>query len=392
VPPESSRRKILLVTNDLGPRSGGIETFIHGLLEKLNGSQIVILTSSQEGGLDFDKELKRKFGLIVYRHRSKVLLPTPRVIRRAKELMRAHEATTIWFGAAAPLALMAPNLRRAGAIRIVALTHGHEVWWSKIWPFSLMLRRIGSGVDHLTYLGEFTRGKISSSLTKSQAAAMVTIAPGIDTNHFAPPTSPDTLRRELGLLVKKVVLCVGRLVHRKGQDVLIDAMAEISKKVSNAHLVLIGEGPYRKDLENRARKAGVIDRITFIGRIRYAELPRYIAIGDIFAMPARSRFAGLEVEGLGIVYLEASACGLPVIGGDSGGAPDAVLHGETGLVVDGRSESAVAKAITELFLDPKRAKEMGTQGRIWVEQNWNWQLWAERFKNLLLEDQPSVPR
>jgi phosphatidylinositol alpha-1,6-mannosyltransferase len=103
VPPESSRRKILLVTNDLGPRSGGIETFIHGLLEKLDGSQIVILTSSQEGGLDFDKELKRKFGLIVYRDRSKVLLPTPRVIRRAKELMRAHEATTIWFGAAAPL-------------------------------------------------------------------------------------------------------------------------------------------------------------------------------------------------------------------------------------------------------------------------------------------------
>lgn len=389
---EVKDRKILCITNDFGPRAGGIETFLIGLIERLPGSSVIVYCSQQGDTQAYDQAWLKDFGVEVIRDRSKILLPSLRVGKRVRRLLRERQIETVFFGAAAPLALLSHGLRRAGARRIIALTHGHEVWWSKIWPFSLMLRRIGSGVDHLTYLGEFTRGKISSSLTKSQAAAMVKIAPGIDTNHFAPPTSPDTLRSELGLLDKKVVLCVGRLVHRKGQDVLIDAMAEISKKVSNAHLVLIGEGPYRKDLENRARKAGVTDRITFIGRIRYAELPRYIAIGDIFAMPARSRFAGLEVEGLGIVYLEASACGLPVVGGDSGGAPDAVLHGETGLVVDGRSESAVAKAITELFLDPKRAKEMGTQGRIWVEQNWNWQLWAERFKNLLLEDQPSVPR
>jgi hypothetical protein len=119
VPPESNYRKILLVTNDLGPRSGGIETFIHGLLEKLDGSQIAILTSSQKGDTDFDKELSRKHGVVVYRYPAKVLLPTPRIIKRAKAIMREHNSTTIWFGAAAPLALMAGA--RTGAVALTVL-------------------------------------------------------------------------------------------------------------------------------------------------------------------------------------------------------------------------------------------------------------------------------
>ncbi len=385
-------KKILCITNDFGPRAGGIETFLIGLIERLPHSTVIVYTSQQGDTKAYDQAWLDKFGVEVIRDRSKILLPSLRVGKRVRALLRERKIETVFFGAAAPLALLSHGLRRAGAKKIVALTHGHEVWWSKIWPFSWLLRRIGHGVDHLTYLGEFTRSKISSCLTKSQREAMVKIAPGIDTAHFAPQKSTDSLRSELGLLEKKVIISVGRLVHRKGQDILIDAMAEIAKRVDNAHLVLIGEGPYRKHLEDRARKVGVTDHITFIGRIGYVDLPRYIAVGDIFSMPARSRFAGLEVEGLGIVYLEASACGLPVVGGDSGGAPDAVLHGETGLVVDGRSKSAVAAAIIELFLDSKRAEEMGARGRNWVEQNWNWQLWAEKFKNLLLADQPSARR
>lgn len=388
----ASSKKILCITNDFGPRAGGIETFLIGLIERLPHSSVVVYTSQQGITHAYDEAWLQNFGVEVIRDRAKILLPTLRVGRSVRELLRERKIETVFFGAAAPLALLSQGLRRAGAKKIVALTHGHEVWWSKVWPFSLMLRRIGHGVDHLTYLGEFTRGKISASLNPSQAAAMVKIAPGIDTSHFAPLTSPDSLRSELGLLDKKVVVSVGRLVHRKGQDVLIDAMVEISKEVSSVHLLLIGEGPYQKHLENRARRAGVADRITFIGRISYKDLPRYIALGDIFAMPARSRFAGLEVEGLGIVYLEASACGLPVVGGDSGGAPDAVLHGETGLVVDGRSKSAVAGAVIELLLDTQRAAKMGAQGRIWVEANWNWQLWSDKFKNLLSVDRPSAPR
>jgi phosphatidylinositol alpha-1,6-mannosyltransferase len=123
--------------------------------------------------------------------------------------------------------------------------------------------------------------------------------------------------------------------------------------------------------------------VTFIGRIQYKDLPRFICVGDIFAMPSRSRLAGLEVEGLGIVYLEASSCELPVIAGKSGGAPDAVLEGETGITVDGTNSSEIAIAIIELLDDPAKAKEMGKRGRKWIEANWRWDIWAKEFTNLL---------
>jgi phosphatidylinositol alpha-1,6-mannosyltransferase len=136
-------------------------------------------------------------------------------------------------------------------------------------------------------------------------------------------------------------------------------------------------------LEDLAKKFSVQDSITFIGRIQYADLPRYISVGDIFAMPSRSRLAGLEVEGLGIVYLEASACGLPVIAGKSGGAPDAVLEGVTGITVDGRDPAEIARAVNTLFEDPIRAKEMGQRGREWIISNWRWDIWSAKFIELL---------
>jgi phosphatidylinositol alpha-1,6-mannosyltransferase len=215
---------------------------------------------------------------------------------------------------------------------------------------------------------------------------MVKIAPGIDTEHFSPQDSTQ-LRQELGLNGKKVIVSVGRLVHRKGQDVLIEAMPRIMAEVPSAHILMIGEGPYRSYLESRAKALGIQDRVTFIGRIQYVDLPRYICVGDLFVMPSRSRLAGLEVEGLGIVYLEASSCGLPVIAGNSGGAPDAVLEGETGLVVDGTQKIEVAAAVIELLLDADRSKAMGVHGRQWIIQEWRWDLWATRFATLLKVNQ-----
>jgi phosphatidylinositol alpha-1,6-mannosyltransferase len=244
------------------------------------------------------------------------------------------------------------------------------------------MKSISRQVNTLTYLGEFTRNAISKSVTKVAAQSMVKIAPGIDTDHFSPQDARE-LRNELGLTEKKVIVSVGRLVHRKGQDILIEAMPAIIKDVPEAHILMIGEGPYRAYLENRVKALGIQERVTFIGRIQYADLPRYICAGDLFVMPSRSRFAGLEVEGLGIVYLEASACGLPVIAGDSGGAPDAVLEGQTGLVVDGTSKSDVAAAAVELLLDPDRSQAMGIRGRQWIIQEWRWEIWSARFAELL---------
>ena len=381
VPPESSRRKILLVTNDLGPRSGGIETFIHGLLEKLDGSQIAILTSSQEDDLDFDKELNRKFGVVVYRDRAKVLLPTPRVIRKAKEIMNDHQATTIWFGAAAPLALMAPNLRKAGAKRIVAVTHGHEVWWAKLPPFNLAMRRIGKSCDVLTYLGPFTKSAIAKSVGKK--VSLVQIAPGISTEFFQPGDKPADLVEKYEIGSRPTLLCVGRLVHRKGQDRLIEAMSRIKTEIPDALLLLVGSGPREAHLRKLISKFHLEEDVKLLGRITYDQLPKHFLLGDVFVSPSRSRLGGLEVEGLGIVYLEASASGLPVIAGKSGGAPDAVLNNKTGVVVDGTDIDAISKACISLLSNPRLAKEYGSAGRIWAVENWNWNYWGSKFAEVL---------
>jgi phosphatidylinositol alpha-1,6-mannosyltransferase len=212
---------------------------------------------------------------------------------------------------------------------------------------------------------------------------MVKIAPGIDTDHFAPQPDAASLRADLGLTEKKVIVSVGRLVHRKGQDTLVEALPEILDSIPNAHLIFIGEGPYKDHLVKRAQELSVTEAITFIGRIQYSDLPRYICVGDIFAMPSRSRLAGLEVEGLGIVYLEASACGLAVIGGKSGGAPDAVLEGETGYAVDGTSTHEVADAAIRLLSNPELAGKMGARGRQWIIDEWRWEIWARKFAALL---------
>ena len=378
--------KILCITNDFGPRAGGIETFVIGLIERLPRSRVIVYTSAQDNSEHYDRRWLEEYGVEVVRDKAKILLPTPGVAYCVKAIVREREISTVFFGAAAPLALLSRTLRKTGVTHIVALTHGHEVWWSKVWPFTMAMKSISRHVSHLTYLGEFTKSAISRSITREAAARMVKIAPGIDTDHFSPQDASQ-LRSEHGLSEKKVIVSVGRLVHRKGQDVLIEAMPAIIKEVPEAHILMIGEGPYRGYLENRVKALGLQERITFIGRIQYADLPKHICAGDLFVMPSRSRLAGLEVEGLGIVYLEASACGLPVIAGDSGGAPDAVLEGETGLVVDGTSKADVAAAVIELLQDAGRSKAMGIRGREWIIQEWRWDIWASRFAQLLKVNQ-----
>ena len=375
--------KILCITNDFGPRAGGIETFVMGLIERLPHGSVTVYTSQQGDTRNYDQGWLDQFGVKVIRDRSKILLPTPRVLQAVKQVVNTENIRIVFFGAAAPLAVMSRGLRKAGAQKIISLTHGHEVWWAKLWPFNWVLGHIGNSVDHLTYLGDFTRSQISLALSTRARSAMVKIAPGIDTTHFAPQSSAIELRDSLGLANKKVIVSVGRLVHRKGQDSLISALPEILQHYPDAHILMVGEGPYRAHLENLVAKLAVKSSITFIGRIQYADLPRFICTGDIFAMPSRSRLAGLEVEGLGIVYLEASACGLPVIAGKSGGAPDAVVEGETGITVDGSKPSEIAKAITYLFDNPKEAREMGARGREWILSNWRWEIWAEKFTELL---------
>lgn len=378
----SNPRKILLVTNDLGPHAGGIESFILGLLGQMDGKDIVIYTSSEDGHTEFDETLRKKYGVEVIRDRAKTLLPTPRVNRAVSRVMSEYGAQFIWFGAAAPLGFMAGHLRRKGATRIVALTHGHEVWWSRIWPFTLFMKAMARQIDAFGYLGNFTKSAMKRAV--GDLTNFVRIAPGIAIDHFVPGDKSPELISQYGLDGKLVIVCVARLVHRKGQDKLIEAMPEILKSVPNAVLLIIGQGPYKGHLDKLVAKCQVQDSVKFVGRLSYDALPAHIQLGDIFAMPSRSRHFGLEVEGLGISYLEASSCGIPVVGGASGGAPDAVLEGETGTVVDGRDRHDIALSIISLLRNPELRASMARRGREWAVSEWSWSLWGERFRRLLL--------
>lgn len=371
-------KRLLVITNDFGPRAGGIESFVQALIERLPYQSAVIFTSRQQGSHAFDEEFSGRTGALIIRDRSKVLLPTPRTIRRAKRLLREHHIERVWFGAAAPLALMAGTLRKAGAQTIVATTHGHEVWWARVPLMKIAIARIGKTVDVLTYLGDYTASQLRKGVAEEDHHKLVRLAPGVDTSHFA-PVAPHPIRDHIGA---PVLVCISRLVHRKGQDRLIAAMPLIRQKFPHACLLLVGAGPLESKLRAHAQELGVADAIHFTGRVDYASLPSYFCAGDLFVMPTRDRLWGLEVEGLGMVYLEASACGIPVIAGRSGGSPDAVIDGRTGYVVEDQIEQIAARC-NELLSNPQRRAEMGAAGRDWVEKNWQWSGIALEHQRLL---------
>ncbi len=374
-----SGSRTLIVTNDFPPRTGGIQTFVGELARRRPSGSVVVYTSAWPGAQQYDRGLD----FPVVRHRASVMLPTPTVARHAEDLLVSYGCSSVLFGAAAPLGVLGPRLRRAGADRLVALTHGHEAGWAGMPGGSPLLRRIGDGVDVVTYLGEYTRARIARALSPAAAARMARLAPGVDVETFSPRVDGAPVRARYRLGDRPVVVCVSRLMPRKGQDTLVSAMPAIRSRVPGAVLLLVGGGPYRDRIERLARRTGVRDHVVFTGAVPDRDLAAHYAAGDVFAMPCRTRNRGLDVEGLGIVYLEASATGLPVVAGDSGGAPDAVLAGRTGYVVSGRQVADVADRVSELLLDPVRAAAMGAAGRAWVEEAWGWDTVARRLDALL---------
>ncbi|MFD3815565.1 glycosyltransferase family 4 protein [Streptomyces rubiginosohelvolus] len=371
-------RRTLVVTNDFPPRQGGIETFVRAMTDRFPADSVVVYTSAEPGAAAHDAALPYP----VVRDPARMLLPVPRVTARAAELARRHGCGSVWFGAAAPLGLMADRLRReSGVRRAVATTHGHEVWWARTPGARALLRRIGERTDAVTYLGEATRTPIAAALGPAAARRMVRLAPGVDAEAFAVrpgardgvQTPAGGVRERYGLGGRPVILCAARLVPRKGQDTLIRALPAVLRSVPDAVLLLTGDGPYVRTLHRLAADTGVADAVVLAGGRPHPEMPEHYAAADVFAMPCRTRRSGLEVEGLGIVFLEAAAAGLPVLVGASGGAPGTVRDGETGYLVDGRDTAAVADRLVTLLRDRVAAAAMGEKGRAWVREEWGWE-------------------
>ena len=366
--------RTLVVTNDFPPRPGGIQAFVASLARRQPDGEVVVYAPAWRGAAAYDAA--QPFPVV--RHPGTLMLPVPDVLRRARQVAAAEGCDRVWFGAAAPLGLLAGPL---GLERSVASTHGHEVGWAALPGARSVLRRIGRQVDVVTYLGSYTRSRLEPAL--GPAATLAQLPSGVDPAVFRPGAGGDEVRRRHGLTGRPVVVCVSRLVPRKGQDVLIRGLPAVQRRVPGAVLLLVGGGPDAPRLRRLAAETGVADDVVLTGSVPWEELPAHYDAGDVFAMPCRSRHAGLEVEGLGIVFLEASATGLPVVAGRSGGSPDAVLDGRTGVVVDGTQVDAVAGAVAELLADPERARALGAAGRAWVEREWRWDVLAARLRALL---------
>ncbi|MEP6561030.1 MAG: glycosyltransferase family 4 protein [Nakamurella sp.] len=372
-------RRTLLISNDFPPRSGGIQSYVQSLAERLPAEELVVFAPAWAGAAAYDA--RQPFP--VYRHTKSLMLPGPDVRRRAIELVRDHRLEAVWYGAAAPLSLLTPALRAEGVVRTVASTHGHEVGWSMVPGARSALRRIGQSNDVITFVSQFARRRISAALGPN--AALEYLPPGVRVDTFRPDRfARRQVRARYGISQEApLLLSVSRLVARKGQDSLIRAVPAIIRRVPKLRVLIVGDGPEAPRLRGLVASLGLTDRVVFAGQVDWSDLPAHYAAGDVFAMPCRTRGSGLDVEGLGIVFLEASASGLPVIAGRSGGAPETVQPGRTGVVVDGRDVQAVAAAATDLLAHPARAAGWGANGREWVSAEWNWERSATRLARLL---------
>jgi phosphatidylinositol alpha-1,6-mannosyltransferase len=239
----------------------------------------------------------------------------------------------------------------------------------------------------VTVVSRYTRGRFAAAFGPDTALEL--LHPGVDAATFRPdPHARATLRRRYGLGDAPVVTCVSRLVARKGQDQLLRVLPQLRARVPGTRLLLVGDGPDARRLRGLADVQGVTEHVVFTGPVPAAELPTHHAVGDAFALPCRTRGGGLDVEGLGIVLLEASASGLPVVAGDSGGAPETVREGVTGHVVGGRDTGALTEALAGLLADPDRARQMGAAGREWMLREWALPALVQRLRQLLAGGSP----
>lgn len=372
---------VLLVTNDYPPTVGGIQSYVRDFVDEFvrraGPDELIVFASTQDSAAA--REWDETVPYSVVRWPRRVMLPTPATAREMQRIIAEHGIETVWFGAAAPLAVLAGAAKSAGAARVVASTHGHEVGWSMFPGARQVLSTIGRRADTVTYISEYTLRRFGSAFGSSVEFAA--LPSGVDTRFFHPATGAEraAVRAQLGV-GGPMIVCASRLVRRKGQDTLIDALPDVRREFPDARLVLVGSGPYEKGLRKRAREHGAA--VIFTGTVTRERLRDIVAAADVFAMPARTRGAGLDVEGLGIVYLEAQACGVPVIAGESGGAPETVTDA-SGVVVDGRSSRQVSQALRDLLRDPARRREMGVRGRAHVELAFSWESLGERLFNLL---------
>ena len=367
----------LLVTNDFPPKIGGIQSYLHELWRRLPAADATVFTTHHAGDAAWDAQQPFR----VVRARERQFFPTRSLATRIDALARELDASVILLDPWLPLGQLGPRLAAAPYVVVV---HGAEVTVPGRLPGSRQLGgRVLRGAAGVVAAGTYPAREAERAA--GRVLRGVVIPPGVDVDRFRPLAAPDrrAVRQRFGLDPDRpLVLGVSRLVPRKGFDVLIDAVAGLT----DAQLAIAGAGRDRARLERRAAQRGLGDRVRFLGRVADDDsFPQLYASADVFAMPCRDRWGGLEAEGFGIVFLEAAAAGVPAVAGRSGGSHEAVVDGETGFVVDGRALD-VRGALAALLADDDLRARMGAAARARAVMEFSYDALAARLAPVVAGD------
>jgi phosphatidylinositol alpha-1,6-mannosyltransferase len=364
--------RTLLITNDFPPRLGGIQRTLEALWRHLPADRVAVFCPDWDEAPAYDAAQDFR----IYRQSERFLWPTPDVATRVEAAIEDFGAEVVLFGATYPLAMLGPRLAARGTPYLAA-AHGFEYWLSVVPGAHTLMRYATSKASRVPVMcSAFIARTVRTAVPRRVPVSV--LYPGADLTVFRPDLDTADLRERHGIGDEPLAVCVSRLVARKGQDMLIRSMADVRRRVPGATLMIVGGGPYEDTLRALAADAPE-GSVRFSGQVSEEDLPRYYAMGDVFAMPCRTRLAGLEVEGWGNVFIEAAACAKPVIVGDSGGAREALVDEDTGLLVDGSDAGDVADALARLLGDLPLARAMGAAGRARVERDHTWPRIAEKL-------------
>lgn len=363
--------RAVLVSSSFLPGRGGIESYLAELCDRLRPDVAVVAAAERDGARLDDLHLPYP----TYGYPGRLLFPGAGARRAVREASKKESTDRVLFGTPWPLVLMGPRLRM-DHLRYAVVVHGAEMTVPAAVPgVRRRLARALAEADLLLPVSAFTADKVERFIRRAghRVPPIDLLRARVDLQRFSTEADGAAARGSFGIDASgKVILCFGRLVRRKGVHRLIQAMPDIARRVPTAVALVAGTGPEERNLRSLARRLGA--PVVFTGRIPEEQAPDVYAAADVFALPVADRWFGLEMEGLGVVLLEAAACGVPAVTGRSGGTPEAVLDGESGFVVDARERKALVDKIAWLLEHPQRAREMGQAGRGHVEANFSREL------------------
>lgn len=378
--------KALLVTPEFPPIIGGISTYLYNLFIHLLKTDVSILTPSYKNYNDLDKKLPFKIyrkgragkrNLFFRRFQDLVFfLYTVRLIRK-------EGVAILCFGYVLPTAiigLILEKIMRKPYIVFVFATDVLLPQQNKI--YNLVLKNVLGNAKKIISISNFTKNVLKKFVPGSN---ITVVYPGVDTQIFKPLVPKQELIGGYSLRNKKIILTVGRIVERKGMDTVIRALPMVISKIPNVVYIILGEGPYKANLFSLMESLNLKNHVIFLGEIPYTQTADYYNLCDAFVMVSREAAKGKDVEGLGLVYLEANACGKPTVGGNCGGIPEAIINNVTGLLVDPNNIEEVGQAIINLLGDREYAKRLGENGLKRIEQHFHWHKSAEKLE-LIFEE------